>query len=387
LLAGSLSAQVTGVNYQLKYDTADCQYDALLIINAGATTADVSSRIQFNSQFSIVVPTGTSVEVDTNYMPLINNQNYTGTVAVDWTKTSVAINDPAIPGYDLISIIPNIATTTSHYNDLSAGDTIKIFSLSTSPITMCGDEIRMFANGVDPSSSDLISGADFSNAFTMGSAVQIYEDNSTELHPPAPTIVSLTNTCGAGIEIDLTAFTSDCQGPLTYEWEGPNSFSSTDEDVTIVPALPVNNGTYQVTITDAFGCTTVESIEATSKPNAGSDEEMCAGETITLSGTDPTTGTWSQLSSQSGVILNPLPGGQVQVTMPINANSDILGTYDFIYAIPGCEDTMSITVNPKPLALIQGANNICVFDSVRLIANIPGGTWSANNPGRRLDSN
>lgn len=378
LFVGNISAQVTGVNYQLKYDTVDCQYDALLIINAGDASS-ISERVQFNSQFSVIVPTGTTVTVDTSYMPLQDNSAYTGTVPIDWQKGSVVSNDPALPGYDFISITPYIDLQTFHYNDLNAGDTIKLFSLNTSPIVNCGDDIRMYENGADPTSSDLASATDFSNGYTLGSTEQLYEANSTEQHPPAPTLVSLTNQCGNGVEIDLTAHTSGCQGPLTYEWEGPDSYTSTTEDVVIQPALPVNNGLYSVTITDAFGCITVASIDATSKPNAGADEVMCAGESITLSGVDPTTGTWAQQAGNAaGASLNPLPGGEVQVSMSNSASSSF-GDFNFIYSIPGCSDTISITVNPKPLTLIQGPNNICVFDSVRLVANVPGGTWVSNN--------
>jgi uncharacterized protein YjdB len=381
LFVGSISAQVTGVNYQLKYDTVDCQYDAFLIINAGDASS-ISERVQFNSQFSVIVPTGTTVTVDTSYMPLLNNSLYAGTVPIDWQKGSVVVNDPALPGYDFISITPYIDLQTFSYNDLNAGDTIKLFSLNTSPIVSCGDEIRMFENGVDPSSSDLAGGTDFSNGYTIGSTDQLYEANSTEFHPPAPTLVSLTNQCGNGIEIDLTAYTSACQGPLTFEWDGPDSYTSTLEDVIIQPALPVNNGIYSVTITDNFGCITVATIEATSKPNAGADQIMCAGETITLSGTDPISGTWSeQFGNSGGVTLSPLPDGEVQVSLSNGASSfaPVNGVYNLIYAIPGCSDTMSITVNPKPLTLISGPNNICVFDSVLLISNVLGGTWSSNN--------
>ncbi len=378
LFVGSLSAQVTGVNYQLKYDTVECRYDALLIINAGSATS-VSERVQFNSQFSVIAPTGTTVAVAENFMPLLNNAAYTGTEPINWQLGTSVVNDPALPGYDFHSITPFIDLQTYHYNNLNAGDTIKIFSLTTSPITDCGDEIRMYINGSDPTSADLAGGTDFSNGYTQGSPNQLYEGNSLEIHPPAPTLLSLTNQCGNGIEIDLTAYTSDCQGPLTYEWEGPDGYSSTTEDVVITPAVPANNGLYSVTITDAFGCTTLASIDATSKPNAGADEVMCAGECITLSGTDPITGTWAaQAGNAAGATLNPLPGGQVQVCMS-NASNSAFGDFNFIYSIPGCSDTMSITVNPKPLTLIQGPNNICVFDSVRLVANVPGGTWASND--------
>lgn len=379
ILAGSVSAQVQGVNYQLKYDTASCQYDAFIIINSGSADS-ISQRIQFNSQFSVITPTGTTVTVTESYMPLQNNSGYTGTVPTPWALTTSDINPSALPGYDLHSIIPSL-NPTCHYNNLTAGDTVKIFSISTAPIVDCGDEIRMYVNGSDPTSVDLDSNADFSNGFTMGSTAQIYQSNSVEVHPPAPTIVSLSNACGGGIEIDLTATTSVCQGPLTYQWAGPNSYSSTAEDVNIVPALPANNGLYSVTITDAFGCTTVASVTAYSKPDAGPDTTICATDVIVLTGA-PTSGTWTKSTgntNNSQITLSPLTAGSVQVTTAANA----MGDYDLVYSVTSdgftyCRDTMTVTVNRKPQILIAGANNICAFDSVRLVSNIPGGTWSSN---------
>ena len=41
----------------------------------------------------------------------------------------------------------------------------------------------------------------------------------------------------------------------TYNWEGPNAFSSTEEDPSIANVTLAAGGTYTVTITDANGCT------------------------------------------------------------------------------------------------------------------------------------
>ncbi|MBU3742307.1 MAG: hypothetical protein FGM24_08485, partial [Candidatus Kapabacteria bacterium] len=43
----------------------------------------------------------------------------------------------------------------------------------------------------------------------------------------------------------------------TYSWSGPNGFTSTDEDPTILNVTTAANGTYTVTVTDANGCTDV----------------------------------------------------------------------------------------------------------------------------------
>lgn len=373
-LSGGLTAQVTSVDYQLKYDTAACQYDAYVIINAGSATT-VPQRIQFNAQYSIVVPTGTTLSVTQSYMPLQNNASYTGTVPLTWAAGTPVTAPAAQPESDFYSITPDLGIT-SHYNDLNAGDTVKIFSISVDTVFDCSQGIRIYENGVDPDSDAPGMGmADFSNGFTLGSIDQIYSANSTQLFPPEPTILSITNACSDGVEIDLTAETSTCQTPLTYSWSGPDGYSGTSEDVNITPSLPANNGIYTVVITDAFGCQDSISIDATSKPDAGVDSTVCAGSTTTIYGTSPTTGTWSQAAGNPfGASLSPLAGGATDVTF----NNFSTGTYYMVYSIPGCSDTMAFTVNPAPLVNVA-SSSICENAQTVAASNIPGGTWASNN--------
>jgi uncharacterized protein YjdB len=375
-LSGSLTAQVTSVDYQLKYDTTACQYDAYIIINAGSATT-IPQRIQFNAQYSIIVPTGTALAVTQSYMPLQSNATYTGTTPLTWSSGSPIIAPTAQPESDFYSITPDLGIT-SHYNDLAAGDTVKIFSISVDTVFACAVGIRIFENGVDPDSDAAGMGfADFSNGFTLGSITQIYSANSTQLYPPEPLIVSITNACSDGVEIDLTAETSTCQNPLTYSWTGPDSYTGTTEDVSITPALPINNGVYEVVITDAFGCKDSITIDATSKPDAGVDSTVCAGSATIIYGTSPTTGTWAQSSGNAfGASLSPLAGGATEVSFsPFTAAGD----YDMVYSIPGCADTMTFTVNPAPLVNIA-ASAICENATTLAASNIGGGTWVSNSP-------
>ncbi|HMR88850.1 MAG TPA: hypothetical protein PKD51_11890, partial [Saprospiraceae bacterium] len=60
------------------YNVDSCWYDALLIINAGSATT-AAQRTQFNSQFSVVVPAGTSVTVARTYWPKVGNATYSST--------------------------------------------------------------------------------------------------------------------------------------------------------------------------------------------------------------------------------------------------------------------------------------------------------------------
>ncbi|MFZ1705261.1 MAG: Ig-like domain-containing protein [Saprospiraceae bacterium] len=373
-LTQQVQAQVTSVNYQLKYDTDSCRYDAYIIINAGSAST-VARRTQTNAQYSIVVPTGTSITVSESYMPLQNNQTYTGTVPAAWTVTTSVIAPAAAPEYDFHSITPNLSVA-AQYNNLNSGDTVKIFSLDISRINACGDSIRIFRNGIDPSSSDPgMGGGDFSNGFTIGGPSQRYNANSTQNNPPKPLIVSATTTCSAGIEIDLTATTSQCQDPLYFSWTGPFSFSSTSEDVSIFPSTVDNIGDYKVIVTDTLGCQDSVTVTVTNKPNAGIDQTVCAGTSNTITGSDPSTGTWAaRPGNPAGATLGLLPAGVANVTFT-NAAS---GTYGFIYSTPTCADTMVFTVNPKPTVSITGSNNICIGATTTLSPNA-GGTWVSNN--------
>ncbi len=186
----SLFSQVTSVNYQLKFNTSTCMYDFCILIESGETTSTIH-RIQFNSQISIVVPTGSVIEAPINHMPLQNNSNYTGTVPQPWTIASIIISPECQPESDFYGIIPQLYPT-SHFNNLTIGDTVLLFSLPISPITD-SDDIRIFIDGIDPDSSgEGMQGSDFSNGFTMGSSVQLFNTIATQVYPPMPIVSSCT---------------------------------------------------------------------------------------------------------------------------------------------------------------------------------------------------
>lgn len=254
LFSISLHGQsVQNVGYLLRYDTATCWYDFHIVIEEGYAEG-IGQRTQFNAQISLVIPTGTTLSFAQKYMPLQNNQSYTGTIPLEWNFGPTVINPAAAQGSDFVSITPSLAPT-SQYNNIYSGDTIKLFSLLHSGDIGCGQGVRLFENDVDPGSGDPgMGGADFSNGFTIGGAQQLYSSNHPYQGPQAPIIEDVVDNSDTKIDLDLEATGTSCQGPLQYMWTGPDGFSSTDEDVLIDPATSANFGEYEIIVKDAIGC-------------------------------------------------------------------------------------------------------------------------------------
>jgi hypothetical protein len=368
-------AQIESVNYWMKYDSSTCYYDCYAIMNAGSTSS-ADQRIAFNAQYSLVLQTGDSVVVAQNYEPRVAG------VPAAWTISS-RINAPAAqPDNDFWSIVPTISPTAYYPAGTQAGDTIRLFSIRKIGATLlCGEDIRIFINGVDPSSSAAgMQGSDFNNGFTMGSTSQLYNANSTQARAPVPTILGADVACSAGIEIDLTASTSSCQGPLTFLWTGPDTTFVT-EDISFPSATSADNGDYTVVVTDAIGCVDSLTVTASSKPSAGTDVTICAGvaDTITgtpatIAGTSPINGVWAPVTGNpAGASTSVLSTGVIRV----NFSNSASGTYRFKYTLGACSDTMQFTVNPKPTVTMLDAN-ACIGETVN-VTPATLGVWISSN--------
>jgi hypothetical protein len=377
-----LHAQVTGVRYQLKYDTTTCLYNVNLIIASGSATS-VAHRTMFNAQISFVVPNTDSFEIVQRFMPLQSNGSYNGTIPMEWLISNTVLSPTAQPMSNFYAVIPTL-TPTSQYNNLSTNDTIKLFSVRSfrrdgTMVKSCANNLRFFINGVDPNSSAPgMGGGDFNNGFTIGSAIQLYQSNIATAFPPKPAL-TFANNCSNNIDINLTAKSSACQKPLTYNWTGPGYFS-TSEDVFIPSASAFNNGMYNVTVTDNLGCTSTLSIASEIKPNAGTDKMKCGTGSFILSATNPSSGTWTaQSGNPPNSTLGPTSGGNATA----NYNVGAAGIYNYIYSTAICKDTLSVTVASSLTPNITGANSLCSNATTTLTAN--GGTsysWSngTNSP-------
>jgi hypothetical protein len=145
---------------------------------------------------------------------------------------------------------------TAFYNDIKAGDEIKLFSLKVNPIVDCAEGVRLYDNQEDPNSGAAgMMGADFSNGFTIGGVEQKYAGNSLSEMPTPPSFVSLPAENKFGINFSATNKAGSlCQTSLTYEFFGPKGSIGDMNAFYSWVQTQRDQGEYRVVATDNLGC-------------------------------------------------------------------------------------------------------------------------------------
>lgn len=189
--------------------------------------------------------------------------------------------------------------------------------------------------------------------------------------PSAPTLGSNSPIC-AGQTLSLTASNS---GGTSWNWTGPNSFTSTLQNPVIVNATTLASGVYSVssTLSSCTGPKSTISVTVNPIPAApilGSNSAICAGQTLSLTATFTAGATynWTGPNSFTSNVQNPT------IT---NASTLATGTYSVFATINGCSgpmSTISVTVNPAPAAPTAGSNSpLCAGQTLSLTASFISG--------------
>ncbi len=189
---------------------------------------------------------------------------------------------------------------------------------------------------------------------------------------PIPTINSNAPICD---NETLFLFST---GGISYEWSGPNNFTSIEQNPFIENTDIINEGIYTVTITDELGCTNSIStniiIYNLPNPSASNNGPICFGETLNLNATGGITYFWEGPLGYIDTVQNPII---------INANPLSSGIYTVtVTDINGCTNTASTEaiINPLPDANIDSNSPIC--QSLDIQFNASGGIqyeWEGPN--------
>ncbi len=191
----------------------------------------------------------------------------------------------------------------------------------------------------------------------------------------------------------FTVGTMETGAGYTYDWTGPNGFSSNLQNPAAVTATTFDAGTYTLVIS-ANGCpatATTEVIvnETPSQPILASSGVACEGDDLTLftniNGADLYTWTapdfTTQVTTDNSLVLT-------------NVDQSLAGNWTVMVTINGCDSEMSapIEVFVENELTVQAANNgpVCSNENIQLSANtIPGATyvWSGPNGFSSLEQN
>ena len=152
-----------------------------------------------------------------------------------------------------------------------------------------------------------------------------------------PTSGSNSPIC-AGQTVNLTSTPS---GALSYNWTGPNGFSSNLQNPSITNATPAASGVYTVTVIKG-GCTGTSTVTVTVNPidpvMASNNGPLCSGATLNLTAT-PNSGTAYNWSGPNGFTSN------LQNPSITNATPAASGVYTVTVTYTGgCTTAVTTTV-------------------------------------------
>lgn len=200
--------------------------------------------------------------------------------------------------------------------------------------------------------------------------------------PANVTVIAAPQTLCAGGTINFSASTTSTG--TTYEWTGPNSFTSTSATPSIFNATTAATGTYTGKVI-LSGCSVSGTVSVSvnakpAKPTLGSNSPICENSTLTLTSTSAGSGITYSWTGPNGFTSSS------QNTSITGATTAASGTYT-LEAKNGnnCIETESITVvvNPTPALPTAGSNApICAGSDINLTASstTTGVTYSWTGP-------
>lgn len=364
--------QVKSVKYQLKYEEDECRYTLYLHSKEGNAVTN-NQRIAFNSAISIITAASDTLYIVDQYNPKLVNSG----LVSKWVNTH-HIKSPKVAVQSNFYRIVNSISSSARYDTLYEGSSIKLFSFIVRDsfgnlAGACDSGIRLYENGKDPGpEADGMAGADYSNGFTMGSVIQLYDGNEAQVPPKDIRI----NFVQDSIQISPQILNATCRKDnIDYQWALRDSVISSSATL----SLPLVDSLHQYNLIIKDGINCVSSISLAKADTMFVEEPdftFCAGTTQKIMGSSDSTSTWTALpTNPNGAVLTLLHSYTASIAFDYNA----YGLYSFVNATMQKRDTFHIKVNPAPKVNITGSMNICEGTTTTITAS-GDGSWVSNDP-------
>ncbi|MGV8945884.1 MAG: LamG-like jellyroll fold domain-containing protein, partial [Lutibacter sp.] len=219
--------------------------------------------------------------------------------------------------------------------------------------------------------------------------------------PSAVTINTITSNSPVcyGDSLNFTSTASGGTGTIAFNWSGPNSFTSSIQNPSIISASTLANGIYTLTVTDGNGCAKSSTVTVTVRPQFTSGAIATTGETICVNSNPGVIGSTPTASGGDGNITYKWQANGVDIASTNSATYDpppvILvanTTYTRWAKDNTCNTTFTqstgswtVTVTPPAsVASVTGTSPLCIGTTATYTANtveLGGGTgtWSSSN--------
>ncbi len=278
------------------------------------------------------------------------------------------------PETDVMPLITTTYTVTAT-NELGCTDSDEVtVNVHPVPVAQAGPDVAICAG----STVNLIASGGSGQATYTWSTGQMGNTISFEPVVTATYVVTVTDLgCTASDDVEVIVLDppvvsagpdqSICSGTaLTLNGTGVGQYLwSTGETTSSISVNPVNTTSYILTLTNADGCSAIDSLMVTVLPlplaDAGPDQVICEGQQATLTGTGGALYQWSTGDNISSILISPVSTTTYSLTVTDANNCTAI-------------DVTMVTVNPLPSAN-AGPNVFIVGGGTATLTATGGGTY------------
>jgi len=359
--------------------------------NTGETTANITVSPNSTTTYSVTVTQNGCTDTDSvlvlvNPLPIadagpdvtiVNGQNTTLTASGGgnylWssgeTTASITVNPTVTTTYSVTvsqngcEAIDEVIVTVTDNIIADAGADQTICEGESAILIASGGTDYLWNTGETTASITVTPSATTTYSVTVSDGGNSDSDDVQVIVNPLP-------TANAGVDItinngDNTTLTASGGG--TYLW-------STGESTASITVSPSSSTTYSVTVSQN-GCEAIDEVIVTvNSPtviaDAGEDQTICEGESITLIATGGTDYLWNTGETTASIIVSPSATTTYSVTVSDGGNSDT--------------DDVQVIVNALPIANAGEDQTICEGESTTL--NASGGDSYLWNTGETSQS-
>ncbi len=269
-----------------------------------------------------------------------------------------------VTGVNLCQDIDTVLVNVHELPDADAGMDEEICLGESVTLTATGGTIYSWDTGDNTDAITVNPTLDTEYIVTVEDAFGCQNTDTVEV------IVHDLPTANAGLDQDIClgeSVTLSATGGVDYEWSNGDMTANSD-------VAPSSDTEYFVTVTDANACSNTDAVIVNVFEviaDAGTDEDICHGESVTLTATGGTDYVWSSGDNTASTTVSPTADTEYYVTVTgVNLCQDI--------------DTVLVNVHELPDADAGMDEEICLGESVTLTAT--GGTIYSWDTGDNTDA-